>query len=119
MNQGIKLPGEWLAGDLPKDRPDQRIYFSNVCVVPAARKRGIAQQLMLAGRTVAEEWGVEDVYVHVVVDNAPAKALYERLGFEWQKEEPPELAKNLGRPGARRLLLHSAAGRIRATRAPL
>lgn len=47
--------------------------------------------------------GISDLYVHVAVDNAPAKNLYIKSGFTLENEEPAWQARFLDRP--RRLLL--------------
>lgn len=106
VNLGKSLAGEWLAGDLPVGGEDvgRRVYLSNVCALPAARRRGVAQRLVEDAKQVAVEWGVDDVYVHAVADNAAARALYERLGFVLVKEETQALADRLKRP--RRVLFH-------------
>lgn len=46
--------------------------------------------------------------MHVVHDNAAARQLYGRLGFELETEETEAFARALRRP--RRLLLHKALG---------
>ena len=53
-----------------------------VGVTPAARRRGVALALMLAGLDVAREAGVAEAFLEVAVDNDGAIALYELLGFE-------------------------------------
>src|SRR5262249_47141567 len=50
-------------------------------VTPAARRRGVAQALMAAALPAARDLGAEEVFLEVAVDNDPAIALYERLGF--------------------------------------
>ena len=47
--------------------------------------------------------GISDLYVHVAVDNEPAKNLYLKSGFVRENEEPAWQARFLDRP--RRLLL--------------
>lgn len=47
--------------------------------------------------------GISDLYVHVAVDNEPAKNLYTKCGFIYESEEPAWQARFLDRP--RRLLL--------------
>ena len=132
VNLGKALAGEWLTGDLPRDgdgdgdgdrdrdRGDgggaggsgRRVYLSNVCALPAAQRRGIAQALVEDALQVAAEWGVDDVYVHAVADNLAARALYERLGFVLVKEETQALAARLKRP--RRVLFHRTTHRSRS-----
>lgn len=105
VNQGPRLPGEELIGQLPKGPEAEfwRAYVSNVCVEPAARRRGVAAALLESAQQVARQWGVEVLYVHVVADNLPAKELYEKSGFRVEQAESASAAHMLARP--RRLLL--------------
>jgi ribosomal-protein-alanine N-acetyltransferase len=50
-------------------------------VTPAARRRGVARALMAAALPAAQDLGAEQVFLEVAIDNDPAIALYERLGF--------------------------------------
>ena len=55
------------AGKLPKeDAKTGRAYLSNVCVAQAARRRGIAEHLMMHAEAEARELGITQLYVHVV-----------------------------------------------------
>lgn len=47
--------------------------------------------------------GITDLYVHVAVDNEPAKKLYMKSGFVYESDEPAWQARFLDR--SRRLLL--------------
>lgn len=53
-----------------------------VGVAPWARRQGVAQGLMAAAIAVSREAGAQAMFLEVDVDNAPAIALYERLGFQ-------------------------------------
>jgi mycothiol synthase len=53
-----------------------------VGVSPAAQGRGLGKVLTLAGLHHLAERGVEEVLLYVESDNAPAVAVYSRLGFE-------------------------------------
>ena len=53
----------------------------NVCVAPAARRRGIAEALMTALEARLAPQGVERITLEVRASNAPAIALYEKLGY--------------------------------------
>jgi ribosomal protein S18 acetylase RimI-like enzyme len=113
LNQGAKLPAEELIGRLPAAWPGApgaaRAYLSNVCVLDAARRRGVARALILEAAALAAARGVGHLYVHVVAGNAAAQALYERgCGFAVEQEEPERAARALNRP--RRLLLHRRLG---------
>ena len=50
-------------------------------VAPPARRRGVARALMAAALPAARDLGAEAAFLEVAVDNGPAIALYERLGF--------------------------------------
>ena len=50
-------------------------------VVPAARRRGIASELLRAALKQAAEQGVVTMFLEVDCKNFPAIALYKRLGF--------------------------------------
>lgn len=53
----------------------------SVAVAPAALRRGAATRLLLyVFDTLASE-GVEEICLEVAIDNAPARALYDRLDF--------------------------------------
>jgi ribosomal-protein-alanine N-acetyltransferase len=47
----------------------------------AARRRGTAQAILAAALDAARSAGAQSVFLEVAIDNAPAVALYERLGF--------------------------------------
>jgi ribosomal-protein-alanine N-acetyltransferase len=52
-----------------------------VGVAPWARRKGVGKALMVAAIGVAREIGAGEMFLEVDVDNTPAVALYERLGF--------------------------------------
>jgi len=52
-----------------------------VGVAPWARRQGVGLALMTAAVGVARQAGAEAMFLEVDVDNAPAVALYEGLGF--------------------------------------
>ena len=57
-------------------------YITNVAVLPACRRRGVASQVL---RTMIDEClaeGVTDITLEVRVSNDPAIALYRSFGFE-------------------------------------
>ncbi|GJP60986.1 hypothetical protein CLOP_g18197 [Closterium sp. NIES-67] len=107
LNLGLRLPGENLCGQYPSKGlriESRRAYLSNVCVAPAARRLGVAYRLMQSAKDLAQSWGVEHLYVHVVKNNDPARLLYLKSGYELEQEEKANVARSLGRPA--RLLLH-------------
>ena len=61
-------------------------YVANVCVVPTARRAGIAKQLMAEAEVVAADWGCEWVFLTSELDNVAALQLYKTLGYRELKE---------------------------------
>ncbi|KAB1204180.1 hypothetical protein CJ030_MR8G028261 [Morella rubra] len=80
-----------------------RAYLSNVCVAKEMHRNGLGHLLVTKSKIVAQDWGITDLYVHVAVDNEPAKKLYMKSGFIYENDEPAWQARFLDRP--RRLLL--------------
>jgi ribosomal protein S18 acetylase RimI-like enzyme len=64
------------------DTYGRRWIIANVAVHPAYRGRGIARHLMEAALDRIRQLGGEWAVLQVRPDNAPARHLYERLGFE-------------------------------------
>lgn len=86
------------------DAAQLRAYLSNVCVADAARRQGVAQNLLMTAAQHLAAQGVRYMYVHVAADNAAAVQLYMGPGgFGLEQEESEAAARALGRP--RRLLL--------------
>ncbi|CAK9174863.1 unnamed protein product [Ilex paraguariensis] len=77
LNQCLRLPDE-ITGMKPKGigADFARAYLSNVCVAKELHRNGLGHALIAKSKMVAEDWGVSDLYVHVAVDNEPAKNLY-------------------------------------------
>lgn len=87
----------------PQSKP--YLYLSNLAVRTPYRRRGAAQQLLKACERIARDWGFQDLYLHVLDNNQPAKRLYLKAGYQ-VKSAPLPLAffLTLGRPS--QLLLH-------------
>ncbi|XP_058728719.1 GCN5-related N-acetyltransferase 7, chloroplastic isoform X2 [Vicia villosa] len=104
LNQCLSLPDE-IVGMKPKasGADTTRAYLSNVCVARELHRNGLAYDLLEKSKLVARNWGITDLYVHVAVDNEPAKKLYMKSGFVYESDEPAWQARFLDRP--RRLLL--------------
>jgi len=63
-----------------------RIYLLNdLFVAPDARRRGVASALLTASAEHARALGAARLFLATAVDNTPAQALYESLG--WRREE--------------------------------
>ena len=56
-------------------------WIGGVGVVPAARRSGVGEALMRALHEQARERSVRRVWLEVIVENAGALALYEKLGY--------------------------------------
>jgi ribosomal protein S18 acetylase RimI-like enzyme len=65
----------------------QIAHVADVVVAASAEGRGIGKALMNAAEEWARACGYPMIQLHVLVGNAPARALYERLGYsaEWLK----------------------------------
>ncbi|KAJ6923556.1 hypothetical protein NC652_017014 [Populus alba x Populus x berolinensis] len=104
VNQCMSLPDE-ITGMKPEGIEGQfaRGYLSNVCVANELHRNGLGYDLVAKSKAVAQKWGLTDLYVHVAVNNEPAKQLYMKSGFVYENDEPAWQARFLDRP--RRLLL--------------
>ena len=56
-------------------------YITNIAVRPECRRQGIAQQLLTYVKNRAAELELDAVELKVAAFNAPAQALYAKLGF--------------------------------------
>jgi ribosomal protein S18 acetylase RimI-like enzyme len=65
------------------DRFGNRWQIANVAVAPAYRGRGIANRLMDAALERIEDAGAKWAVLQVYEANAPARHIYERLGFDY------------------------------------
>jgi acetyltransferase (GNAT) family protein len=59
----------------------ERTWLGGVGVVKAARRRGIGEQLTRALFDQARDAGAREMVLEVIVQNEPAIALYDKLGF--------------------------------------
>ena len=60
--------------------PEADLVF--ICTAPKARRRGIAELLLKSLAEEGKKNGVSDVFLEVREGNAPARALYQKFGFE-------------------------------------
>ncbi|XP_010687701.2 uncharacterized protein LOC104901787 isoform X1 [Beta vulgaris subsp. vulgaris] len=104
LNQCLRLPDE-VTGMRPQGIGSDfaRAYLSNVCVAKELHRNGLGYALVSKAKSVAAEWGITDLYVHVAVDNESAKNLYMKSGFTYESEEPAWQARFSNRP--RRIIL--------------
>jgi ribosomal protein S18 acetylase RimI-like enzyme len=61
--------------------PDSAAYVCNVATDPAFRRRGLARAALAAAERLAAAAGHEDVFLHVRLADAPARALYASAGY--------------------------------------
>jgi ribosomal protein S18 acetylase RimI-like enzyme len=62
-------------------------YICGVAVLPGFRGKGIGSRFMAMAEKHALEKGLEKTSLIVFEKNVPARALYERLGYQEQKRE--------------------------------
>lgn len=63
-------------------------YISNVCTAPRFRGMGAASALIAAMRERAKSLGLATLSLEVRESNAPARALYEKQGFQTLGKRP-------------------------------
>ncbi|BAY25738.1 GCN5-related N-acetyltransferase [Calothrix sp. NIES-2100] len=62
-------------------------YLSNLAVRPQYRRHGLASGLLRNCEKVSQEWGFQDLYLHVLENNYQARQLYFKLGYRVHKVE--------------------------------
>ncbi|MEC4983683.1 MAG: GNAT family N-acetyltransferase [Oscillatoria sp. PMC 1076.18] len=86
------------------DSNSDHLYISNLAVSKSYRRQGIARRLLAGCDRTALEWGFNEIYLHVLENNAHARQLYSGCGYRLQQAEPSLAAWLFQRP--RRLFLH-------------
>ncbi|MCL2931448.1 MAG: GNAT family N-acetyltransferase [Trichodesmium sp. MAG_R03] len=81
-------------------------YLSNLAVDIDYRQLGIAQQLLNFCEHRVLEWGLCDLYLHVLENNHSARRLYYKAGYRLEKVEWTFGSILFGQP--QRLLLHKS-----------
>ncbi|NJR37955.1 MAG: GNAT family N-acetyltransferase [Leptolyngbyaceae cyanobacterium CSU_1_4] len=73
----------------PWHAPQSRgyLYLSNLAVQAEYRCHGVAQQLLQACEQTALDWGFENIYLHVLENNASARRLYRKAGYQLHEVE--------------------------------
>lgn len=77
----VAVEGDTVAGYVGSQTVLGETDMMNVAVHPDFRRRGIARELILALVERLEAMGSHSLTLEVRVSNAPARALYETLGF--------------------------------------
>lgn len=75
-----------------------------LAVAPEARGRGVGATLVAAYEAAALERGAEESFLEVAETNAPARALYDRLGYRPAGRRPGYYARR-GAPAVAALVL--------------
>lgn len=104
VEMALRSPGGAIAPSPWGDRGKQYPYISNLAVKAEFRRQGVARELLLACDRAALEWGMPDLYLHVLENNHQARQLYLQAGYKVQKVESNGLARLLCQP--RKLFLH-------------
>jgi ribosomal protein S18 acetylase RimI-like enzyme len=84
-----------LTGYAITGRAGSRGYLQRLAVDPIAQRRGIGAALVVDGLRWLRRWGAHEVLVNTQVDNRPALALYEALGFRRQANGLAVLRRDL------------------------
>lgn len=80
------------------------LYLSNLAVLEDYRQQGVAQQLLRVCERVALDWGYQDLYLHVLENNARARRLYSKAGYQVERIETSLTSLLFGR--SRQMFLH-------------
>ncbi len=106
-DEGIGVVGAWLGDELvglcgwyrqERSKVRHRVEVWGLYVTPEARGRGASRKLLEEVlRRVVRVPGVTHVQLGVSAGNAPARRLYEKLGFEAWGTEPAAMVVD-GRP---------------------
>ncbi|KAJ7565825.1 hypothetical protein O6H91_02G076800 [Diphasiastrum complanatum] len=76
---------------------DEYLYLSGLAVESAYRRKSVATLLLQASDMKALDWGFKYLVLHAYEDDAPARRLYSRAGFQVICEDPLWTSKWLGR----------------------
>jgi len=87
--------GDSLTGYSITGRAGSRGYLQRLAVDPGVQRRGIGTALVVDGLRWLRRWGAHEVLVNTQVDNQPALALYEALGFRRQADGLAVLRRDL------------------------
>jgi len=83
-----------------------------LAVRPTARRSGVASRLVIAAARRSAALGAERLLLEVADDNAPARALYDRIGFQMAGRRRRYYARPAGNPVDALLLVLNLAGRL-------
>jgi GNAT superfamily N-acetyltransferase len=113
----VAVERESLVGVANLGRREESTWLGGVGVVPSRRGAGVGESLTRALLDQAREAGAREMVLEVIVENAPAIALYEKLGFErTRKLEVLSLAAAAGEAEVRDIDLEEAFRVVAASR---
>ena len=84
----VALEGETLAGYVGSQTVMGETDMMNIAVTPGFRRQGIARELIQALIRELKEWESHSLTLEVRASNAPARGLYESLGFAQAGRRP-------------------------------
>lgn len=84
----------------------RQMYISNLAVSKHHRRKRIAHKLLLTCERIALSQGFQDLYLHVLDNNTPARRLYTQMGYEVKTLEWSPTAWFLGQ--SQQLFLHKS-----------
>ena len=70
------------------NREEGRFYVQSLYVLPSCQGKGLGTLLMEAAETCARRYGVNAVWLGVMVHNSGALAWYRNMGFEFVEKMP-------------------------------
>jgi ribosomal protein S18 acetylase RimI-like enzyme len=113
----VAVEREELVGLANLGRRRDLTWLGGVGVVPSHRRSGVGESLTRMLLDQAREGGAREMVLEVIVENDPAIALYEKLGFTRTRElEVLSLAGATGHTEAREADLDDALRVVAATR---
>ena len=62
-------------------------YLSNLAIRADYRRQGIGRELLRSCEAAVGEQGLEDLYLHVLKDNYPARQLYDGAGYRLRQAD--------------------------------
>lgn len=67
---------------------EKRCYLASLYVLPAFQGKGLGSLLLQEAERHALTFGVQEIWLGVMVQNAPTLRWYERIGFTFVEEQP-------------------------------
>jgi ribosomal protein S18 acetylase RimI-like enzyme len=79
----------WAGGRAAPSPPASAFYIDALATSPESRRRGAARALLAEAEREARRRGLPAIALDTTIDNAPARALYGREGFDEVAYQPP------------------------------